>query len=71
MSRLKQAASELTQAQVEATLRPLLREWLDDNLPGLVERMVQQEIDRIAAQSAGDEAGEAWSGDLPPQSKSA
>lgn len=71
MDRLKQVASDLTQAQVEATLRPLLKEWLDDNLPGLVERMVQQEIDRIASQSAGEDAEETPPEDSLPQSKSA
>lgn len=29
-------------------LRPMLAEWLDSNLPGMVERMVQAEIARIA-----------------------
>jgi len=29
-------------------MRPLLREWLDHNLPALVERLVQKEIDRIS-----------------------
>ncbi|KGB27638.1 hypothetical protein GS16_02735 [Candidatus Liberibacter solanacearum] len=29
-------------------LRPMLREWLDDNLPGIVERLVREEIERIA-----------------------
>ena len=29
-------------------LRPMLQEWLDDNLPRLVERMVREEIERIA-----------------------
>ncbi|ANY19033.1 hypothetical protein A6F68_00498 [Tsuneonella dongtanensis] len=29
-------------------LRPMLAEWLDKNLPAMVERMVQQEIARIA-----------------------
>lgn len=29
-------------------LRPMLAEWLDKNLPGMVERMVQAEIARIA-----------------------
>jgi cell pole-organizing protein PopZ len=28
-------------------LRPLLKEWLDDNLPTLVEHMVADEIKRI------------------------
>ena len=29
-------------------LRPMLAEWLDTNLPGMVEKMVQAEIARIA-----------------------
>ncbi len=29
-------------------LRPMLAEWLDKNLPGMVERMVKDEIQRIA-----------------------
>ena len=29
-------------------LRPMLREWLDDNLPHMVERLVREEIERMA-----------------------
>jgi cell pole-organizing protein PopZ len=29
-------------------LRPMLKEWLDDNLPSLVERQVQEEIQRVS-----------------------
>jgi cell pole-organizing protein PopZ len=29
-------------------LRPMLKDWLNDNLPGLVERLVRAEIERIA-----------------------
>ncbi|MCO6186314.1 PopZ family protein [Rhizobium sp. L1K21] len=32
----------------EEMLRPMLREWLDDNLPSLVERLVREEIERVA-----------------------
>jgi uncharacterized protein len=32
---------------VRETLRPLLRAWLDEHLPALVERLVQAEIARI------------------------
>lgn len=32
-------------------LRPMLKEWLDANLPAIAERLVKQEIERIAAQS--------------------
>jgi len=33
---------------VEGMLRPMLRSWLDDNLPSLVERLVREEIDRVS-----------------------
>ena len=32
-------------------LRPLLRDWLDDNLPELVERIVREEVERLARDS--------------------
>lgn len=32
----------------EAMIRPMLSEWLDNNLPTLVERLVREEIERIA-----------------------
>ena len=32
----------------EDMLRPMLQEWLDDNLPTMVERLVREEIERIA-----------------------
>jgi uncharacterized protein len=32
----------------EDLLRPMLQEWLDDNLPTLVERLVREEIERVA-----------------------
>jgi cell pole-organizing protein PopZ len=32
---------------VRVTLRPLLKEWLDENLPPLVERLVRVEIERV------------------------
>ncbi|MDP2621747.1 MAG: DUF2497 domain-containing protein [Hyphomicrobiales bacterium] len=33
---------------VSGTLRPLLKEWLDANLPPLVERLVREEIERVS-----------------------
>ena len=33
---------------VREMLRPMLKTWLDDNLPPLVERLVRQEIERVA-----------------------
>ena len=33
---------------VKEMLRPLLKSWLDDNLPGMVERIVKAEIERVS-----------------------
>jgi cell pole-organizing protein PopZ len=33
---------------VAEMLRPMLKEWLDDNLPSLVERLVREEIERVS-----------------------
>lgn len=33
---------------VRELLRPMLRTWLDEHLPGMVERMVRAEIERLA-----------------------
>jgi uncharacterized protein len=34
---------------VHEMLRPILKVWLDDNLPGMVERLVRTEIERISS----------------------
>jgi hypothetical protein len=33
---------------VREMLRPMLKSWLDDNLPGMVERIVRSEIERVS-----------------------
>ena len=33
---------------VQEMLRPMLKSWLDDNLPAVVERLVRAEIERVA-----------------------
>jgi cell pole-organizing protein PopZ len=33
---------------VKEMMRPMLRGWLEENLPGLVERIVRAEIERVA-----------------------
>ncbi len=38
---------------VREEVRPLLKEWLDANLPGLVERLVRAEIERVVGRMAG------------------
>ena len=36
-----------TQDQVEQSLRPFLQDWLNKNLPDIVERIVREEVQRI------------------------
>lgn len=38
---------------VEA-LKPMLKEWLDANLPGIVDRKVQREVERISRELRGE-----------------
>jgi hypothetical protein len=33
---------------VKEMLRPMLKSWIDDNLPGLVDRIVRAEIERVS-----------------------
>jgi cell pole-organizing protein PopZ len=33
---------------VKEMMRPMLKDWLDENLPSLVERIVRAEIERVA-----------------------
>jgi uncharacterized protein len=40
--------SGLLQEYAREMLRPMLKAWLDDNLPALVERLVRAEIERVA-----------------------
>ena len=35
---------------ISEMLRPMLQSWLDENLPALVERLVEAEIERLARQ---------------------
>jgi hypothetical protein len=36
---------------VKSLLRPILKEWLDENLPPLVERLVEKEIARLVGRA--------------------
>jgi cell pole-organizing protein PopZ len=38
---------------VREMLRPMLKVWLDDNLPGMVERLVRAEIERVSRGGGG------------------
>jgi len=39
---------EIAQGMAREMLRPMLKAWLDENLPGIVERLVRAEIERVA-----------------------
>ncbi len=41
------AGSQALEDMVREMLRPMLKDWLDTNLPGIVDAMVQREIARI------------------------
>ena len=41
-------SAELADEMVRETLRPMLKQWLDENLPSIVERLVRAEIQRVA-----------------------
>jgi len=41
-------ASRTLEDMIEELIRPMLKEWLDQNLTAIVERLVQKEIERIA-----------------------
>jgi cell pole-organizing protein PopZ len=38
----------MVEEAVRELLRPMLKQWLDDNLPVMVERLVRAEIERVA-----------------------
>lgn len=40
--------SGLLQQYAQEMMRPMLKQWLDDNLPVIVERLVRAEIERVA-----------------------
>ncbi|HEY8063462.1 MAG TPA: DUF2497 domain-containing protein [Methylosinus sp.] len=40
--------ADLIERYAQDMLRPMLKQWLDDNLPPLVERLVRAEIERVA-----------------------
>jgi cell pole-organizing protein PopZ len=40
--------SRTIEQMAEDMMRPMLKEWLDDNLPPLVEKLVREEIERVS-----------------------
>ncbi|MHA6723149.1 DUF2497 domain-containing protein [Sphingomonas sp. RS2018] len=47
------AGSDTLEGLVREMLRPMLRDWLDSNLPAIVETMVSREIARISGRNDG------------------
>jgi cell pole-organizing protein PopZ len=45
---LAMRSAELAEGMVREMLRPMLKQWLDENLPSIVERLVRAEIERVA-----------------------
>jgi hypothetical protein len=46
--RVSEEEGRTLEGVVRALLRPMLKEWLDSNLPAIVDEKVQAEIDRVA-----------------------
>ena len=47
-SKVRTASEHTFDGLTEEMLRPMLRDWLEDNLPSLVERLVREEIERVS-----------------------
>ena len=45
---IRQGELRSLEAMAQEMLQPMLREWLDDNLPKMVERLIREEIERLA-----------------------
>ena len=41
-------AGQTVESMVMALMRPMLKGWLDDNLPVMVEKIIREEIERVA-----------------------
>ena len=44
---------ETMESLTRQLMQPLLKQWLDDNLPTLVEKLVRAEIERVARGGRG------------------
>ena len=45
--------TDMLERMMRELLRPLVKTWLDENLPTLVERLVRNEIERVARGGRG------------------
>lgn len=43
----KSVSSAIDQNHIQENLRPMMQDWLDKNLPGIVEKVVTQEVKRL------------------------
>lgn len=48
ISKMDLGAENTLEGMVRELLRPMIKEWLDDNLPAIVEQKVEAEVQRIA-----------------------
>jgi len=46
--RVSDSAGQTLEGMIRQLVRPMLKEWLDENLPAIVEAKVEAELDRIA-----------------------
>ena len=46
---------EVDSDEVKAVMAPMVRQWLDQNLPALVERVVREEVSRLVRRSQQDD----------------
>lgn len=53
---LRSQAEQPLEALVKDMLKPLMKEWLDANLPAITRSVVGQQVERIARQTERDEA---------------
>ena len=52
-SKLAVRVDQFVEDLVREEIRPLLKSWLDQHLPPIVERLVQAEIERVVARQTG------------------
>ncbi len=45
---IRQGELRSLETMAQEMLQPMLRDWLDDNLPKMVERLIREEIERLA-----------------------
>ncbi len=54
-ARLGIGEGNTVEGMVKEMMRPMLRDWLDENLPGIVERLVKREIQNLVDRAQDDD----------------